>query len=87
MDNSGNLDYSRAEIAAAARPRPMKKIKALIKGRKSLDEIKKIFNAQDRPARPGRRRWPSLVETIYLDVTEKKESFSLSLPVFIRDKR
>jgi glyoxylase-like metal-dependent hydrolase (beta-lactamase superfamily II) len=47
------------------------KIKALIKGGKSLDEIKKVFNVQDPPARPGRHRWPSLVETIYLEVTEK----------------
>jgi glyoxylase-like metal-dependent hydrolase (beta-lactamase superfamily II) len=47
-------------------------IKALIKGGKSLDEIKKIFKVQDRPVRPGRRRWPSLVETIYLELTEKK---------------
>jgi glyoxylase-like metal-dependent hydrolase (beta-lactamase superfamily II) len=48
------------------------KIKALIKGGKSLDEIKKVFNVQDRPTRPGRRRWLSLVETIYLEATEKK---------------
>ncbi len=72
MDNSSSLNYSRAEIAAAARPRPIKKIKALIKGGKSLDEIKKIFNVQDRPTSPGRHCWPSLTETIYLELTEKK---------------
>lgn len=48
------------------------KIKALIEEGKTLEEIKKIFNVEDRPARPGRRRWLSLVETIYLELTEKK---------------
>jgi glyoxylase-like metal-dependent hydrolase (beta-lactamase superfamily II) len=47
------------------------KIKALVKDGKSLDEIKKIFNVEDRPSAPG-RRWMSLVEVIYLDITEKK---------------
>ena len=48
------------------------KIKALVEEGKSLAEIKKIFKVEDRPPRPGRRRWLSLVETIYLELTEKK---------------
>jgi cyclase len=48
------------------------KIKALIEEGKSLEEIKKIFKVEDRPARPGRRRRIGLVETIYLETTEKK---------------
>jgi len=48
------------------------KIKALIEEGKSLEDIKKIFKVEDRPARPGRRRWLSLVEVIYLEITEKK---------------
>lgn len=48
------------------------KMKVLIKEGKSLEEIKKIFKVEDRPARPGRRRWLSLVEIIYLELTEKK---------------
>jgi len=48
------------------------KIKALIKEEKSLEEIKRIFNVEDRPPRPGRSRRPGLVETIYLELTEKK---------------
>ena len=48
------------------------KIKALIKEGKSLEEIKKIFKVEDRPPRPGRSRRPGLVETIYLELTEKK---------------
>lgn len=48
------------------------KIKAFIEEEKSLDEIKKIFGVEDRPSQPGRRRWLSLVEVIYLELTEKK---------------
>jgi glyoxylase-like metal-dependent hydrolase (beta-lactamase superfamily II) len=47
------------------------KIKALVHEGKTLDEIKKAFNVEDRPS-PSGRRWPSLVEVIYLDITEKK---------------
>jgi glyoxylase-like metal-dependent hydrolase (beta-lactamase superfamily II) len=48
------------------------KIKALIKEGKSLEEIKKIYSVEDRPSRPGRIRRPGLIETIYLEFTEKK---------------
>ncbi len=48
------------------------KIKALIGEGKSLEEIKKIFNVEDRPPQPGGRRFMSLVEIIYLELTEKK---------------
>lgn len=48
------------------------KIKALIQEGKSLDEIKKAFDVKDRPVQPGGSRWLSLVETIYLELTEKK---------------
>lgn len=47
------------------------KIKALIEEGKSLEEIKKIFKVEDQRSRPG-RRWLSLVEVIYLELTEKK---------------
>jgi len=48
------------------------KIKTLIHEGKSLEEIKKIFKVVDRQPRPGRSRRPGLVETIYLELTEKK---------------
>jgi len=48
------------------------KIKALIQEGKSLDEIKKVFNIEERPVQPGGRRFLSLVEVIYLELTEKK---------------
>jgi glyoxylase-like metal-dependent hydrolase (beta-lactamase superfamily II) len=47
------------------------KVKALIQEGKSLDEIKSAFGVTEAPT-PGGRRWPSLVETIYLDLTEGK---------------
>ena len=48
------------------------KIKAFIEEGKSLEEIKKIFNVEDRPPQPGRRRRPILIEIIYLELIEKK---------------
>jgi len=48
------------------------KIKTLIQGGKSLDDIKKALGVEDRAAAPGGRRFMSLVEVIYLDLTEKK---------------
>jgi cyclase len=47
-------------------------IKALIGEGKSIEEIKKIFKVEDRPAQPGRPRFMSLPEVIYLELTEKK---------------
>ena len=48
------------------------KIRALIKEGKSLEEIKKNFNVEDSPPRPDGSQRLSLVETIYLELTEKK---------------
>jgi cyclase len=47
------------------------KVKTLIEQGKSLDEIKSAFGIADTSG-PGGRRWPSLVETIYLDLTERR---------------
>lgn len=48
------------------------KVKAMISEGKSLDEIKKALGVQEAPSQPGRARFMSLVEVIYLDLTEKK---------------
>jgi glyoxylase-like metal-dependent hydrolase (beta-lactamase superfamily II) len=45
------------------------KIQTMISNGKTLDDVKKAFNIEN-PA--GGSRWPSLVEVIYLDLTEKK---------------
>lgn len=65
---------SKADIEALIKSIEEKqsKIKALIQEGKSLDEIKKAFNIEDRPTPPGGRRFMSLVEVIYLELTEKK---------------
>ncbi len=47
-------------------------VKTLMKEGKNLDEIKKIYNVDDKPAQPGATRWPSMVEIIYLELNEQK---------------
>jgi cyclase len=44
----------------------------LVKEGKPLEQVKKIFNIEDRPDQPGGMRSMSLVEVIYLELTEKK---------------
>jgi len=39
----------------------------LVKKGKTLEQVKKTFNLKD-----GEMRWMSLVEVIYLEMTEKK---------------
>ena len=46
------------------------KVQTLVSSGKSLDDVKKAFNIET-PA--GGSRWPSLVEVIYLELTEKKQ--------------
>ena len=46
------------------------KVKDLIAAGKTLDEIKKAMGVEEQSV--GGRRWPSLIEVIYLDITEKR---------------
>ncbi len=48
------------------------RIQALVKEGKTLEQVKKIFNIEDRPSQPGGMRRMSLVEVIYLELNEKK---------------
>jgi cyclase len=48
------------------------KVKALIAEGKSFEDIKTAFGIADQAGGTGGRRFPSLVEVIYLDLTEKK---------------
>jgi glyoxylase-like metal-dependent hydrolase (beta-lactamase superfamily II) len=48
------------------------KVKALIAEGKSLDDIKKAFGIQTAAAQAGRMSFPSLIDIIYLELTEKK---------------
>jgi cyclase len=45
------------------------RIQALLKEGKTLEQVKRIFNIEDQP---GGMRWMSLVEIIYLELTERK---------------
>jgi len=49
------------------------KIRTFIADGKSLDDIKKILGVRDRPSASGGPRFPSLVEVIYQELTQKKE--------------
>jgi glyoxylase-like metal-dependent hydrolase (beta-lactamase superfamily II) len=71
---SGHADpLTRADIEGLKRSMSEKQaqVKAMIAEGKSLADIKKAFGVEDRPAAPGGRRWLSLVETVYLELTEK----------------
>ncbi len=48
------------------------KVKDLVAQGKSLDEVKAAFGIGPETEQPGGRRWPSLVEVIYAELTEKK---------------
>jgi cyclase len=66
---------TRDEVESLVRSIELKqaRVKALIAEGKSLDEIKRIFQVEDRPAAGGRPQFMSLVEVIYQELTEKKE--------------
>jgi len=47
-------------------------VKDMVAAGKSLEEVKKAFGIEDLQDAPGgRRRWPSFVETAYLELTRK----------------
>ncbi|MCX5806317.1 MAG: MBL fold metallo-hydrolase [Proteobacteria bacterium] len=48
------------------------RIKELMKEGKNLDVIKKIYNIDNKPAQPGAMVWPSMVETIYLELSKQR---------------
>lgn len=48
------------------------KVKAMVAEGKALDQIKEAFGISIAPAQPGRPAFRSLVEVMYLELTEKK---------------
>jgi glyoxylase-like metal-dependent hydrolase (beta-lactamase superfamily II) len=48
------------------------KVKALVAKHKTVAEVKVALKAEDQPVPPGGHRWPSLVEVVYAELTEKK---------------
>ena len=72
---SGHADKaSRTDIETMIKATEEKQaqVKAMIAEGKPLDEIKKFYKVEDRPAAPGRPRFLSFVEVVYLELTEKK---------------
>lgn len=68
-----------AQTTQPQEPEPVKalqekqnRIRTLIKEGKTLEEIKEIFGVKDIPLPPGRTPRSGLVETIYLELTQKK---------------
>ena len=47
------------------------RVQALVKEGKTLEEVKKAFNIDDRPAQPGAMVLPSVVEVTYRELTAK----------------
>jgi len=65
------LGRTDVEALHASMAEKQAKVQAMIAEGKGLEEIKKAFGVEDRPAGPGGRRFLSLVETIYLELTGK----------------
>jgi glyoxylase-like metal-dependent hydrolase (beta-lactamase superfamily II) len=47
-------------------------IEAMVAEGKTLDEVKKFYKVEDRPASPGRPRFMSLPEVMWLEITQKQ---------------
>jgi cyclase len=47
-------------------------IEAMVAKGKTLEEVKKFYNVEDRPAVPGRPQFLSLPEVIWLEVAQKR---------------
>jgi cyclase len=70
---SGHAERAtRADVEAMIKSLEEKQaqIRAMINEGRSLEEIKKFYKIEDRPAQPGRPRFLSLPEVIYLELTE-----------------
>lgn len=66
------ISKSDIETAMKSLQEKQAKVRSLIQEGKSLDETKKAFGLVDSPTKAGGMRFPSLVEVIYLELSEKK---------------
>jgi cyclase len=72
---SGHADKAtRPEVEALVKSieERQARIKAMIAEGKTLDEVKRFYKVEDRPAAAGRPRFLSFAEVVYLELTEKK---------------
>ena len=70
---SGHSDpLTRADVEAlrASLAEKLAKVKEMVSAGKTLDDVRKAFGIEDAPG-GGRPRWPSFVETAYLELTGK----------------
>ena len=70
--HADGVDKKTIEALIAQIEQKQAKVKALVQEGKTLAEVKKALAVADQSARPGSRRWPSLVEIIYRELSEKK---------------
>lgn len=66
------LDRAQVEALAKSIEEKRSKVQALVQEGKSLDEVKEAFGVPPQPEKPGRMPFPSFVEVVYRELTEKK---------------
>jgi glyoxylase-like metal-dependent hydrolase (beta-lactamase superfamily II) len=72
---SGHADKAtRADVEALVKSIEEKQaqIEGMVNEGKTLDEVKKFYNIEDRPAAPGRPQFLSLPEVIWLEIWQKQ---------------
>lgn len=67
--HADGLDKKAIEALITQIEQKQAKVKALVQEGKTLAEVKRAMAGADQPAGPGGRRWPSLVEIIYQELT------------------
>jgi glyoxylase-like metal-dependent hydrolase (beta-lactamase superfamily II) len=67
--HADGVDKKAIEALIADIEQKQAKVKALVQEGKTLAEVKAALAGADQPATPGGRRWPSLVEIIYQELT------------------
>ncbi len=70
--HADGVDKKAVEDLVAKVEQKQAEVKALVQQGKTLAEVKQALGDAEQPARPGGRRWPSLIEIIYQELTEKK---------------
>lgn len=70
--HADGVDKKAIETLIAQIEEKQAKVKGFVQEGKTLAEVKEVFAGADQSATPGGGRWPSLVEIIYQELTERK---------------
>lgn len=70
-DKAGRQDV---EAMLAALEEKQNQVRAMVEAGKGLEEVKAFYKIEDRPTPPGRTRFLSLPEVIFLELTENKSN-------------